>query len=94
MSEKQPETLKIADSLELSIAKHGKQDALTHGSYRAVKELRRLHEVNAELLESLIDTLHFLERHSNRWDGVNGKHPFAVCESAKAAIAKATKGQE
>lgn len=43
-----------------------------------------------DLLEGLIDTLDFLERHSNRWDGVNGKHPQTVVTAARAAIAKAT----
>ena len=42
------------------------------------------------LLEALLDTLDFLERHSNRWDGVNGKHPQVVVTAARAAIAKAT----
>lgn len=32
------------------------------------------------LREALTDTLDFLERHSNRWDGVNGKHPFTVVD--------------
>lgn len=41
------------------------------------------------LLGALIDTLDFLERHSNRWDGVNGKHPQVVVTAARAAIAKA-----
>jgi len=35
---------------------------------------------------SLIDALDFLERHSNRWDGVNGKHPQEVVEAARAAL--------
>ncbi len=43
-----------------------------------------------ELLAALIDTLDFLERHSNRWDGVNGKHPQVVVSAARAAIARAT----
>lgn len=42
------------------------------------------------LLDALLDTLDFLERHSNRWDGVNGKHPQTVVTAARAAIAKAT----
>ena len=42
-----------------------------------------------ELLAALIDTLDFLERHSNRWDGVNGKHPQLVVEAARAALLKA-----
>ena len=41
---------------------------------------------NAKLREALIDTLDFLERHSNRWDGINGKHPQIVADSARAAL--------
>ena len=49
----------------------------------------RLIAAAPDLLEALIDTLDFLERHSNRWDGVNGKHPQVVVTAARAAIAKA-----
>ena len=42
-----------------------------------------------ELLVALIDTLDFVERHSNRWDGENGKHPATVVENARKAIANA-----
>jgi len=38
------------------------------------------------LREVLEDTFYFLERHSNRWDGVNGKHPNDVAESAREAL--------
>jgi len=48
-----------------------------------------MNEITKELLEALKDTLDFVERHSNRWDGVNGKHPQTVIEAARAAIAKA-----
>ena len=37
--------------------------------------------------EALADTLYFLERHSNRWDGVNGKHPNDVACAARDALA-------
>ena len=53
-------------------------------------------EANAHLLaaskklyEALIDTLDFVTRHSNRWDGVGGKHPMLVVEAARAALAAA-----
>ena len=36
---------------------------------------------------ALKDTLYFLERHSNRWDGVNGKHPQLVVDKAREALA-------
>ena len=42
---------------------------------------------NQALRDSLVDTLYFLERNSNRWDGINGKHPFNIVESARAALA-------
>lgn len=41
---------------------------------------------NELLKASLVDTLYFLERHSNRWDEVNGKHPFGVVETARALL--------
>jgi len=56
--------------------------------HKAGDELLRLEAANAELLESLKDTLDFCEHHSNRWDGARGKHIFLVVESARAAIAK------
>ena len=48
-----------------------------------------MNEITKELLDALKDTLDFVERHSNRWDGANGKHPHTVVEAAHAAIAKA-----
>lgn len=49
----------------------------------------------AELLRvSLRDTLDFLERHSNRWDGVNGKHPQVVVTAARAALSAARPSRE
>ena len=57
---------------------------------RARKADRSLHEAAATEIErlrkSLTDTLYFLERHSNRWDGVNGKHPHTVVEEARALL--------
>jgi hypothetical protein len=41
---------------------------------------------NKALRDALLDALDFLERHSNRWDGVNGKHPHEVVEAARAAL--------
>lgn len=42
------------------------------------------------LSAALVDTLDFVERHSNRWDGVNGKHPMAVVTAAREALALAS----
>jgi hypothetical protein len=50
-------------------------------------------QVNAMLVEALVDTTDFLERHSNRWDGVNGKHPHTVVEAARAALTAAQQAQ-
>lgn len=35
---------------------------------------------------ALEDTTEFMERHSNRWDGENGKHPAEVVEAARALL--------
>lgn len=50
----------------------------------------KLRAMNAELLAALTDTLQFLERHSNRWDGGAGKHPQEVADAAREAIKNAT----
>lgn len=55
---KQPEALHLADELDV-----GDFDVLTN--YEAAAELRRLHEVNQELLEALKEVL-AAERFSNR----------------------------
>lgn len=39
-----------------------------------------------QLEDALQDTLLFLEQHSNRWDGVNGKHPNDVAINARALL--------
>ena len=40
----------------------------------------------AALEAALKDTLDFFERHSNRYDEVNGKHPQTIVEEARAAL--------
>ncbi len=59
------------------------------GGYYSCEANARLIAAAPDLLAALKDTLDFLERHSNRWDGVNGKHPQLVVTAARAAIAKA-----
>jgi len=44
-------------------------------------------EERAKVREALSDLHDFLQRHSNRWDGANGQHPFVVDGSATEAIA-------
>lgn len=41
-----------------------------------------------ELEASLADTLDFVERYSNRWDGINGKHPASVVETSRKLLEK------
>lgn len=50
-------------------------------------------EREAQLMDALRDTLDFVERHSNRWDGVNGKHPAEVVENARALLAARSAAQ-
>ena len=50
------------------------------------QQLAALAEQNEKLREALIDTAYFLEQHSNRWDGIKGKHPNDVVEAARNAL--------
>jgi ElaB/YqjD/DUF883 family membrane-anchored ribosome-binding protein len=65
----QPEALRLADNLQRRFPKSGKD---------AAAELRRLHEVNQELIAALKEML----------DGEN-KSFRELCAQARAAIAKA-----
>lgn len=56
--------------------------------------LAKSREEAEPLRASLRDTLDFLERHSNRWDGVNGKHPQVVVTAARAALSAARPSRE
>ena len=81
MSKKQPEALRLADSLE-------RMSLSTKWDKQAAAELRRLHEVNRELLEALRGMLALDEEHHQR-----GHCDDDVCtevRKARAAIAKAT----
>lgn len=40
-----------------------------------------------QLREALEDANDFVERYSNRWDGINGKHPYTVVEASRQALA-------
>jgi hypothetical protein len=76
MTDTKPEALRLADELDCT----SREDAPVH---TAADELRRLHEVNAELLEalkSLIDMDVSYQR---------GEKVVQAVEVAKAAIAKA-----
>ena len=50
------------------------------------QQIAELAAQNQQLREALIYTLDFLERHSNRWDGVYGKHPNDVAVAARDAL--------
>ncbi len=70
MTDKQPEALRLADRLSTGIIDREGADTLA-----AAEELRRLHEVNAELVEAVKAAL-------------SNDQPYI--EKCRAAIAKAT----
>ncbi len=74
MSTQQPEALRLADALNMSAP-----FVDDHINHAAAAELRRLHSVNAELLEALRE----ISTAENR---------RRMAEIARAAIAKATGG--
>lgn len=84
MSDK-PEALRLADALEQQFPVGTAQDYLDGES---AKELRRLHEVNQELLEALRGMLALDEEHHQR--GHCDDDVCAEVRKARAAIAKAT----
>lgn len=42
-------------------------------------------------LDAMKQALDFIERHSNRWDGVNGEHPMTTVTNLRSAIAELEK---
>ena len=74
MSDKQPEALRLADELV--------ETPFQSTRYIAAAELRRLHEVNQELLEALKVLVEN-----------GGIGPEQMFHDARAAIAKATGGE-
>jgi len=81
MSDKQPEALSLADAID-----HGCDFPPTLSD--AAAELRRLHALNAELVEALESIVALRHTESNEWDAVERLIPD-MCDIAKAAIAKA-----
>jgi hypothetical protein len=77
MTDKQPEALRLADAIDLG------RPRLVLDCIDAAAELRRLHEVNAELVEALKDILSWEENEEMTW------YP-----KARAALAKATGEQQ
>ena len=89
MTDKQPEAVRLADELDKTLDFQSR-------AWRAAKELRRLHEVNAELVEALDYVIRDLELRSNLKRGdekgeVDIGHGAYM--QAKAAITKA-KGEQ
>ena len=70
MTDKQPEALRLADVL--------REEGKSWWDYAAAAELRRLHEVNAELVEALCVVIRGVP---DTWDGV--KQAKAVLDKAK-----------
>jgi hypothetical protein len=87
MTDKQPEALRLADGLEKEIVRTVHLDVLHQD---ALNELRRLHDVNAELIGELKDI-------RDNYDCDEDAHRYGTrCRScvARAAIAKATGEQQ
>ena len=89
MSTEQPEALRLADRLDLYATGDKHQKDIED----AAAKLRRLHQVNAELLEALIvarqEAIGWYAE-SRGFDPETDKHPDWLVQS-DAAIAKATK---
>ena len=77
----QPNALRLADALDL----YATGDAHQRNIEQAANELRRLHEVNQELLEALKDATEGLEIAS----AGGGVDFYAYAKTSRAAIAKA-----
>jgi hypothetical protein len=76
----QPEALALANSIETYL--EGKLSKL------AAAELRRLHEVNQELVEALESIVALENTEDDEWDAVERVMPHMV-NLARAALAKA-----
>ena len=84
MSDKKPEALQLADAI------HCRDSACQCSLNQAAAELRRLHEVNRELMEALHEMLVLYgcgyDKEMIRKDAIE----ISVIDKARAAIAKAT----
>ena len=84
MSAQQPEALRLADVFE----KEG-YAVFTNDMQKAAAELRRLHALNAELLEALGDCLGDLRYLASARDSDYARPDQLTIDKARAAIAKA-----
>lgn len=88
MTNKQPEALRLADGLEQGF----QTGSISAQLDQAAAELRRLHEVNAELVEAL-KAFDDAAKDSKSIIGFSGK-ALPLLKKARAAIAKATGEQQ
>jgi hypothetical protein len=89
MSTEQPEALRLAAALDALLGYRG----INADVGKAAAELRRLHQVNSDLMEALIVARQEAIRwyaESRGFDPETDKHPDWLVQS-DAAIAKATK---
>jgi hypothetical protein len=109
MTDKQPEALRLADRLEadaqgLNLGAEGMGwEPSANNMHDAATELRRLHEVNAELVEALRMLVEMCDAVGNFENGVTDEtnsfdegtfYAGKVIDKAKAAIRKATGEQQ
>ena len=85
MSTQQPEALRLADALQFARC----QDDVCIAAEPASAELRRLHALNAELLEALGDCLGDLRYLASARDSDYARPDQLTIDKARAAIAKA-----
>jgi hypothetical protein len=83
MTDKQPEAMRLADWHKAMADEPNRNESKRDKHRRTEAELRRLHEVNAELVGALKDILSWEENEEMTW------YP-----KARAALAKATGEQQ
>lgn len=88
MTDKQPKALRLAESLDL----YSTGDKHQRDVEQAAAELRRLHQVNAELVEELKN---IANANPSKWDAeVRDQFQQWAQNRARATIAKATGEQQ
>ena len=84
MTNKQPEALRLADELQANFSGDNVID-------QATAELRRLHEVNAELVEALKLCLPYVD---SALDEIGGIDEYKAVKAVRNGIYKATGEQQ
>jgi hypothetical protein len=59
--------------------------------YRPSEALMAMADEIDQLKAVLSDALYFMELHSYRWDGINGKHPQEIVLAARELLRKKDK---